>query len=262
MHKVVFLRVMTCVFLLTDCKDKKEEISAFNGNKSLEKQIANITYGTDPDAVKWYEYNDNGDLNRQGMSVDTIIFDYTENKIVKRHLDKKHSWQSRVEYTTDRNGRITESIGFDENDKEISRNEFFYDEEGYLIKNIELVLASGSKYSNVYMYESDNLKEVKAFDMYGKHSSSYAFEYYPDKANNLNLFMQQISDDIFPNARLGKKNKNMVSQMSNISKEGDTLSLLKYSYSEEDNDKLMKEFQSDVLNEFETELTYHFKKNK
>ena len=74
--------------------------------------------------------------------------------------------------------------------------------------------------------------------------------------------MQQISDDIFPNARLGKKNKNMVSQMSNISKEGDTLSLLKYSYSEEDNDKLMKEFQSDVLNEFETELTYHFKKNK
>ena len=32
MHKVVFLRVMTCVFFLTACKDKKEEISAFNGN--------------------------------------------------------------------------------------------------------------------------------------------------------------------------------------------------------------------------------------
>ena len=48
--------------------------------------------------------------------------------------------------------------------------------------------------------------------------------------------------------------------MSNISKEGDKLSLLNYRYADDVNDSIMKEFQTDVLNEFDTELTYHFSK--
>ena len=71
--------------------------------------------------------------------------------------------------------------------------------------------------------------------------------------------MQQISEDIFPNERLGKKNKHMVRQFANISAEGDTLSLLKYKYPERDNEEVLIQEQSDVLNEFETVVTYHFK---
>jgi hypothetical protein len=261
-ENIISCILLFCIFLTPSCKDNRDNVPSADDKYTTEKQIFRINYGTDPDAEKWYAYNEKGDLVRQGMSVDTIVFDYSTNKIVKRHLDKKHSWQSRIEYMTDATGRIISSISFDEKDKEISKSEFFYDGDGYLIKNTEIVLASGSKYTNEYKYEGGNLKEVKALDMYGKHSSSYVFEYYSDKANDLNLFMQQISDDIFPNGRLGKKNKNMVRQMSNISKEDDTLSLLKYSYTDENNDLILKEFQSDVLNEFDTALTYHFVKHK
>ncbi|MBK9256512.1 MAG: hypothetical protein IPM42_13575 [Saprospiraceae bacterium] len=255
-----FLTILIFFMLIISCGKKIEkEITIAKENNPIQT-IHTVTYGTDPDAVKWFEYDEKGDILRQGMSVDTIVFEYSENKIVKRHLDKKLSWQSRVEYTTDQNGRITGSVSFDETDKEISRNDFFYDADGYLIKNQEVVLASGSKYTNEYMYSEGNLKEVKAFDMYGKYSSSYVFEYNADKTNRLNLFMEYIFDDIFPNDRLGKMNRNAISQISNISGEGDTLSLLKYSYTDEPNNAIIKILQSDVLNEFETEVIYHLSK--
>lgn len=261
-HKILSFCLSLVLIFLFSCKESKEEKIISPSGSVIEKQITFITYGTDPNAEKWFEYNGKGDLIRQSISVDTIIYEYSENKIVKQHLDKKHSWQSRIEYTIDANGRIISSISYDEKDKEISKSEFFYDADGYLIKNKEIVLASDLKYTNQYKYEDGNLKEVKALDMYEKHSSSYVFEYYPEKTNHLNLFIQQISDDIFPNDRLGKKNKNMIRQMSNISKEGDTLSLLNYKYTEDNNNLILKEFQRDVLNEFDTELTYHFSKKK
>jgi len=122
------------------------------------------------------------------------------------------------------------------------------------------VLASGSKYTNEYVYEAGNLKEVKAYDMTGKNTSKYTYEYFTDKKYLLNLFMQQISDDIFPNERLGKKNKNLVKQFSNIDVAGDTLSLVKYTYIQQDKKDILVQKERDVLNEFETVIIYHFKK--
>ena len=122
------------------------------------------------------------------------------------------------------------------------------------------MLASGSKYTNEYVYEAGNLKEVKAYDMTGKNTSKYTYEYFTDKKYLLNLFMQQISDDIFPNERLGKKNKNLVKQFSNIDVAGDTLSLVKYTYIQQDKKDILVQKERDVLNEFETVIIYHFKK--
>ena len=258
LHTLFCLLSIGFVFLFS-CKAKNELEKTPNIGNMIDKQISFISYGTDPEAEKWYEYNNKGDLTRQGMSVDTIVFEYADHQIVKRHLDKKNSWQSRIDYTTDQNGRITESRCYDENDKEISKNQFIYDAEGYLIKNIEVVLTSGSKYNNEYIYEDGNLKEVKTYSAKGSVSSRYVYEYYSDKPNNVNLFMQQISEDIFPNERLGKKNKHMVRQFANISAEGDTLSLLKYNYPNQDKNDILVEKQNDVLNEFETVISYHFK---
>ncbi len=122
------------------------------------------------------------------------------------------------------------------------------------------MLASGSKYTNEYVYEAGNLKEVKAYDMTGKNTSKYTYEYFTDKKYLLNLFMQQISDDIFPNERLGKKNKNLVKQFSNIDVAGDTLSMVKYTYIQQDKKDILVQKERDVLNEFETVIIYHFKK--
>ena len=258
----LFYWLFICIFLTYSCKENKERVHSTPEKVNIKKQISYIRYGTDPNAVKWYKYDEKGDLVKQGMSADTIVFDYSETKIIKRHLDKKNSWLSRIEYTTNQNGRITGSISFDENDKEISKINYFYNAGGYLIKSIEFMVGKGSNFTNEYFYEAGNLKEVKTFTMKGDYNSSYVFDYYPEKMNTLNLCTQQISDDIFPNNRLGIKNINLVRQMSNISKEGDTLSLLKYSYADENNTKILREFQSDVLNEFDTEVTYHFSNKK
>ncbi len=248
--------------MLISCKFEKQKSVAINSESektSLENQIAYITYGTDPNAEKWYEYNEKGDLIRQAISVDTIVFEYNNNKIVKRHLDKKSSWQSRIDYITDQNGRITVSECYDENDKLVSKNQFLYDAEGYLIKIIEDVITSKSKYINEYAYKSGNLKEVKSYTSSGSLNSRYIYEYYPERPNNINLFMQQISDDIFPNGRLGKKNTNMVRQISNIGVAGDTLSLLKYEFINQPAKDKMVQKEVDVLNEFESVITFHFK---
>lgn len=257
LHTLFCLLSIGFVFSFS-CRAKNEVGKIEDVRSVLDNQIAFITYGTDPDAEKWYEYNDKGDLTRQVMSVDTIVFEYADHQIVKRHLNKKNSWQSRIVYTTDQNGRISQSRCYDENDKEISQNKFMYNAQGYIIKNIEVVLASGSINTNEYMYEDGNLIEVKSFLSSGLFSSRYVYEYFSDKPDNLNLFMQQISDDIFPNQRLGKKNKNMVRQFSNIDATGDTLSLLKYTYPEQDKKDMLTQKQSDVLNEFEAVITYHF----
>jgi hypothetical protein len=244
--------------LFSNCSCKNADDIKQNKLSFQEIQIASITYGTDLDAEKWFEYNDVGDLKRQGISKDTIVYEYLENLIIKRHLNKKASWHSKSEFATDQNGRIISSRIFDENDKEISNYWFMYDSVGYLKSTKEHAITSGAKYTNDFMYKEGNLTEVKSYDANGQLLSKYVYEYFPNKINKLNLFMQQISDDVFPNGRFGKKNKNMIKQMTNISKEGDTLSLVTFRYDEVENIAILKEFQKDVLNEFDTELIYHF----
>jgi hypothetical protein len=255
MPGLVFLIIYMSCNAPTVTSDKNEQES------DVVKQISHITYGTDPDAEKWYEYNENGDLSRQSAFIDTIIFTYEGNQIIKRYLDKNSNWQAKIVYHTDTSGKVISSNIYDEDDNEISRYKFEYNAEGYLAKTIQDVLTSGATYVNEFIYENGNLKEVLAYNNQGQYSSKYAFEYYSDLAYVFNINVNQIMDDNFPNERLGKMNKNMIMQMANVSKEGDTLSLVKYRYDPVTNGKL-KEFQSDVLNEFDTELIYHFVNKK
>ncbi len=252
------------IFGLTahSCKNNTTAAASGPDDVNQEKQISRIHYGEDPGGIKWFEYNEAGDLIRQGIAEDTVVFEYSDNKMVKRHLNKKHDWLACIDYKTEQQGRIVHGVRFDENDTKISTCEYLYNPEGYLIKNIETVIASGLKYTNEFFYDSGNLKEIKAYDMSGNLSSRYVFEYYDDKINILNLPVHHIFDDVFPKERMGKKDKNMVRQLLNISKEGDTLSWVTYRYVYDDNALMLKELQSDILNESDTELTYHFNQKK
>lgn len=254
------LPMLIFVFGIWACQNKVQVPKSESASKLSSLMISSVSYGTDPTAVKWYEYDHKGDLIRQAMSIDTVTFDYFKNKVVMRHLNKKLSWNAKTEYTTDNNGRVTSSILYDEKDKEISRFQYFYDEHGYLIRTQQQTVATGAQYINNYVYESGNLKEVKTYNAQGAEDSRYAYKYYLDQPDVLNLSLQQISDDMLCNERFGKTSKNMVSQFVNISKEGDTLSLVKYKYQMIKGDSMMRCAQSDVLNEFDTEVLYHFKK--
>lgn len=120
------------------------------------------------------------------------------------------------------------------------------------------MLSTDTEYLSEFVYESGNLKEVLMYNFKGEYSSKYAFDYYKNQPNIFNLNLQQISDDIFNNERLGKRSQKMISQLANISKEGDTLSLLKYTYDEMEGDSILRAFQNDVLNDFSTEVKYKF----
>lgn len=253
--------LLLLTLLVHSCKENKMDVASSPEKVSTENQISYITYGTDINAEKWYEYNKNGDLIRQSISKDTIVFEYLDHKIIKKSIDKKLKWLSKVEYSTDQNGRIISSLLYDDNDQEISKYRFEYNDEGFLSKTIQDVLKSGATYIIKFVYQNGNLTEVLECNHQGQYSSKYVCEYYTDMPNVFNMPFHHMMDDIFPNERLGKMNRNMIKQMSNISKEGDTLSLVKYQYDPLSNGKL-KEYQTDVLNEYDTELIYHFTKNK
>lgn len=53
--------------------------------------------------------------------------------------------------------------------------------------------------------------------------------------------------------------RNLVKTSCNISMEGDTMSHLSYNYGDLTDKKSMKMVEKDVNNDFETEITYHFK---
>lgn len=54
--------------------------------------------------------------------------------------------------------------------------------------------------------------------------------YYSDKKNEQNLFTEGNPEEMFPNNRMGKNNENLIKQITYISKDGDTLSLINYKY--------------------------------
>jgi hypothetical protein len=244
------------VFGIGACHEK----SQVPKSESPSLMILSVSYGTDPTAIKWYEYDEKGDLVRQVMDVDTLIYNYAEHKIVKSHLNKKLTWDAKTEYTTDTIGRIISSIIYDENDQEVSRFHYVYNDHGYLEKSTQKTLATNAQYTHEFIYESANLQEVKTYNAQGNYVSRYIYQYYMDIPNVLNMNLHQIFDDMIPNERLGKMDKNMISQLTNISKEGDTLSLVKYKYQMPKGDSKMICTQSDVLNGFDTEISYHLKK--
>ena len=122
-------------------------------------------------------------------------------------------------------------------------------------------MQSQSTCLNTFDYIDGNLARVTVRNN-GRITSHYNFAYYTDLKNDLNLFLQQIAEDIFPNERMGRKNRNFVKQMTNVSADGDTLSLLQYNYQISDNPDELVVVEKDVLNEMETTLTYHFKTKK
>lgn len=262
--KIIYLILIS--FFGISCRDLKEnDKAAITNNIELikEKQIIRVDYGADPEAIKTFEYNTDGDLLKQSLSNgDTVIYNYTENTITKVFKDNANVWISKIEYILNEKGKIINSKTIDDNNKVVSKSTFEYNNGDYLIKTYQTVVETGEIFTNELIYENGNLKEIVIVNPKKKILSTYHFNYHDDKANVFNLFLDGIYDDIFPNERLGKKNKNRVKEMANISLEGDTLSLLHYQYEDTKNENFLSYKLRDVLNDNETIVTYYFNQNK
>ena len=66
---------------------------------------------------------------------------------------------------------------------------------------------------------------------------------------------------MFPNNRMGKNNENLIKQITYISKDGDTLSLINYKYWDTNSENQLTFLLTDELNQNETIITYHFQNN-
>ncbi|MBK8517221.1 MAG: hypothetical protein IPL55_13345 [Saprospiraceae bacterium] len=261
MKLYIYFMFLSLFLTMFSCKNESQpgkSIENLVSGKSDVRQIDFISYNDDTQAEKWFEYNEQGDIIREAVDIDTMVYQYEGRKIVKRHIDKSLSWHSATEYLTDLNGRIISADIFDEKDKKVSTIKYSYNTEGYLMKSEQLIIQSNSNLVNEFEYKDGNIDQVKIFDTEGKLTATYIYDYYPDKVNILNLFIENIADDILPNERMGIRNKNLVKQLSNKTTEGDTLSLVKYNYGELLNGTLTC-VQIDDINEFETKIIYHLK---
>ena len=262
-HKQVILLLIGLA--MSACNTKSPAVPSDTSTalpqKEAEHQIMSVSYGTDPDAEKWFVYNSEGDFVSHAVSIDTVVYTYYGQKFEKRHVNRTHSWQSKVVYTLDGRGKISYSTSYDEKGQEISTFGYRYDSIGHLQQTMEKVMQSQSTCLNTFDYIDGNLARVTVRNN-GRITSHYNFAYYTDLKNDLNLFLQQIAEDIFPNERMGRKNRNFVKQMTNVSADGDTLSLLQCNYQISDNPDELVVVEKDVLNEMETTLTYHFKTKK
>ncbi|MBK8622282.1 MAG: hypothetical protein IPN79_11110 [Saprospiraceae bacterium] len=245
-------------FGLWTCQPKRQVPLPESEVKISEPLISSVSYGSDPDAEKWYKYNSEGEFLTCFSLIDTVNFFYFQDSIVKKYGKSSGQWQTSVTYFLDKNQKVESSIIRGENDESISSYRFYYDTEGYLTETVQDVYASGNTYRQTMTYENGNLKEIITFTFDGRPYGKYVYEYYKDKKNVLNHNLFHILEDYVSKERLGKGNKNLIRSMANVSVDGDTLSILSFTYPEPKNDLTLIQIESDVLNENTTERIYHF----
>jgi len=231
-----------------------------NFSKSKEKiqTIYQISFNEDPNTIQTLEYNANGDLIKQIAPNDTIYYNYKNQTIIKEYPNKKENWLSKIVYQTDASGRIINSQLFDPSNVKISNYLFKYNTDNYLIKTIHQVENQGAKTKMEFYYKKENLNKVLVKNDSDQILSIYLYDYFYADLNNLNIFTHHILSDVFPNERLGRRNKSMIKSLTQISPDGDTLSKLEYSYPKMQDKNQLIQIETDVLNQNTNTIIYYF----
>lgn len=246
-------------FGLWTCQSKRQVPLPEPISEKSKALVSSITYGTDPDVTKGYTYNAGGDIITYYSVTDTVTFTYFADSIVKYYGNRSGQWQTSVTYFLNKNNHNIDSSAIrGENNEIISGYRFLYNQEGYLIETVQYVFTSGNTYRQTMSYENENLKEITTYTFDGRPYGKYIYTYFEDKKNVLNVDLFHILEDFLCKNRLGKGNKNLLRSVANVSTEGDTLSLLSFTYPEPKKDLTLIQTETDVLNENTTERTYHF----
>ncbi len=248
---ISYISICSCLLMLAFC--------AKSVSNSEPRQVIRVNYADDPDGVKTFEYDTEGNITMMVLGHDTIVYTYSTSKITKRYLDKKGHWDIGSDFTLDASGRVISSEVLGEDGEIISRCQFIYDQEGYLTGMDRETVRSGTQFHYNYEYKDGNLVLTKEIDEQGIVQAKYVCEYYPDMNMDQNIFLEAFSEEIFSNNRTGKMSKNRIKNTFSISKEGDTMSNLNYHYEDINDPKKIKMIQKDVFNEFEIDITYHFR---
>ena len=245
-------------FLFFSCKSeiKKEAVIL---NNSATKQVIRINYADDPDGIKQFEYDEDGNVIRMIQAGDTAIFTYSATMITKRHTNLKVHWDAGTDYVLDAGGRIISAKILGAGDTIISNFKYSYNADGYLSKIYREVVASKSITFNEFTYKDGNMIHMNEKNADGSVMSNYVCEYYPDKVMNQNIFVQTFIEDIISNGRFGKMSKNFVKNSYSISIQGDTMSHLNYTYENITEPKSMNMMETDVNNGFKMPVTYWYK---
>jgi hypothetical protein len=112
----------------------------------------------------------------------------------------------------------------------ISKNEYTYNQEGYLIKKKEEKVLSSEIYSTEYNYENGNLVSSKSF-LNGTIRYSHQFSYYTDKLNKFNVdIYDQFEHKYMAGSFFGRLNRNLLKNWSFTSFPANTSHTNQYSY--------------------------------
>jgi|GEM_PF-3128169 len=260
MSKSMFNFIFTLFVLVSfiSCKTeiKEEKVNQANSNT---KQVIRINYADDPDGIKLFDYDADGNIIRMIQAGDTASYSYSPTMITKRHTDLKVHWDAGTDYALDASGRIISAKVLGAGDTIISNFKYSYNADGYLSKIYREVVASKSITFNEFTYKDGNMIRMNEKNADGSVMSNYVCEYYPDKVMNQNIYVQTFIEDIISNGRFGKMSKNFVKNSYSISIQGDTMSHLNYTYENITDPKSMKMMENDVNNGFKMPVTYWYK---
>ena len=223
-------------------------------------RVHKITYGEDPEAEKWFIYNEEGEIKAYNSFMDTVTFIYFPDSIQKIYGQSDHQWQTSVTYYLDSMGRAISSILRGEDDEIISKYRFTYDDHGYLKETNQDVITSGTSYKQTFEYEEGNVTKVTQHDFEGKPYAKYLYTYDKNLQAPGEIFQHNILEDFLSLGRLGKQNTNLPLSLVNVTMDGDTLAYLRFSYPDPSNQQVLIQKEEDILNENQAVRKYHLEK--
>ena len=82
----IYLTIFACLFIL----------SSFNHSvpPAETRQVIRVNYADDPDGIKAFSYDEEGNVIMFVQSKDTTIYTYSPRKISKRYLNNKEHWDN------------------------------------------------------------------------------------------------------------------------------------------------------------------------
>lgn len=225
-------------------------------NRSNCVRIDSIIYNGDKEQIQRFSYNSSEQLISIIMGTDTTRFVYLDKALIRINRGRQHDWDASQYFALDAKGRISRGMTKDKAGDMQVESGFEYDDEGRLAYVFYANYANQTMQQFNYRYPSRDRCQIFLSDDVNQISSVYNIVFDTLSENCLNLNINNIGYDFFPEEYLGLREKFPVHSITQISPSGDTLAHLTYSELSKINEGLWRQNQTDVLNDFVTAIDY------
>ncbi|HRG21490.1 MAG TPA: hypothetical protein PLQ57_10685 [Saprospiraceae bacterium] len=219
-------------------------------------RIDSIVYNEDREQVQHFNYNSYGQLASIVSGADTTLFIYLDKALMRINVGKQNDWDASQYYALDKNGRISQGMVKDKSGDLQIESGFEYDDLGRLGYAFYATYANQTYQQFAYRYPSKEKTQVTVSDQGNQVAAVYNIVLDTLAENCLNLDLNGIGHDLFPDDIMGIRETFPVHSITQLSASGDTLAHLTFSKLVKIKEGVWHQNQTDVLNGFTTSINY------